>query len=764
MNAAHERPPQAGSPPESSAHACCHGGRPGSPSTEDAPPADRMPKLHAHPPGASPAVTRPPVPSSLARYTCPMHPEIVRDAPGDCPLCGMALESVLPRATDDDGESPELIDFRRRFRWTLPLSVLTLVLAMAGHDLPGLAASSRSWLEFALATPVVLWAGAPFFARWLASVRQRRPNMWTLIGTGVGAAYGYSVVAVLVPGLFPDSFREHGRVGIYFEAAAVIVSLTLLGQMLELGARGATSVALRALLGLAPKTARRIDADGGEHDVALAAIAVGDRLRVRPGEKVPVDGVVLEGRSSVDESMLTGEPLPVEKTVGARLVGATLNGHGSLTMRAEKVGADTVLAQIVALVAAAQRSRAPLQRIADRVSVGFVLAVLAIALVTLLAWGLFGPAPSWTYGVLNAVAVLIIACPCALGLATPMSIMVATGRAAQSGVLFRTAEAIERLSAVDTLVVDKTGTLTLGRPRFGEAIALGAEHPDELLRLAASLERGSEHPLAAALVDAARERGLALAVPTDVVAEPGGGLVGRVEGRPLLLGNARLLAAHGIAVDEGDAAVARLRAAGATVCHLALDGRRAGLLAVHDPVKPGSAETLAALRRQGLRIVMASGDARATALAVAGVLGIAEVEAEQTPADKAALVARLAAEGRTVAMAGDGINDAPALAAAAVGIAMGNGTDVALSSSAVTLVHGDLGGIRRALALARATVANMRQNLALALVYNAIGVPLAAGVLYPFTGWLLSPMVAALAMSLSSVSVIGNALRLRAEG
>jgi Cu+-exporting ATPase len=585
--------------------------------------------------------------------------------------------------------------------------------------------------------------------------------MWTLIGLGVGAAYGYSVAAALVPDAFPASFREHGRVGVYFEAAAVIVSLTLLGQVLELQARSRTSAAIKALLRLAPKTARRLEADGSEADVPLEAIHVGDRLRVRPGEKVPVDGEVLDGQSSVDESMLTGESMPVGKRAGDKVIGATMNASGALVIRATRLGADSVLAQIVQMVAQAQRSRAPMQRMADRVAFWFVSAVLAIAVATFFAWGLFGPEPAWVHGVLNAVAVLIIACPCALGLATPMSIMVATGRAASAGILFRDAEAIETLRGIDTLIVDKTGTLTLGRPAFDRVVAAPGFTDDEVLRLAASLDRASEHPLAAAIVAEATTRKLPLGDAQEFTSDTGTGVRGRVDGRVLALGSAALMQAAGVDVAPMQATVAERRGAGASVMFLAVDGRLAGLLSVADPIKDSSARALQELRATGVRVVMATGDGTATAQAVAAALGIDEVHGEVRPQDKLALVSRLKAEGRRVAMAGDGINDAPALAAADVGIAMGTGTDVAMSSAQLTLVKGDLRGIARARALSVATVANMRQNLGFALVYNALGVPLAAGVLYPAFGLLLSPMVAALAMSLSSVSVVGNALRLR---
>ena len=698
-------------------------------------------------------------PAGSTKYTCPMHPQIVRDAPGNCPICGMALEPMMPSL--DDAENPELTDFRRRFWWTLPLSLVVLGLAMFGHRWAPLSVETRTWLELALSVPVVLWAAWPFFVRWARSIADRSPNMWTLIGTGVGAAFGYSVVATVAPELFPDSFREHGRVGVYFEAAAIIVSLTLLGQVLELKARSSTSAALKALLGLAPKTARRVREDGSEEDIPLTHVHVGDRLRIRPGEKIPVDGEVIEGHSSVDESMLTGESIPVEKAPGMRVIGATINGSGSLIMRAERIGADTVLSQIVQLVAQAQRSRAPMQRMADRVSYWFVLAVLAIAIGTFLVWGLTGPEPSWTYAVVNAVAVLIIACPCALGLATPMSIMVATGRAALTGVLFRDAEAIERLRTIDTLIVDKTGTLTQGKPAFREVIAAPGQDESEVLRLGASLDQGSEHPLAEAILAEARKRGLRLEPVVDFESSTGIGVRGRVGGRSVALGNTALMQEVGADVENLRADAERLRRDGASVMFLAIDGRAAGLIAVADPIKETTPEALQALRAAGLRIVMASGDGRTTAEAVAKRLDIDEVYGEIRPRDKVNLVTRLREEGRKVAMAGDGINDAPALAAADVGIAMGTGTDVAMSSAQVTLVKGDLRGIVRARRLSSATVANMKQNLGFALIYNALGVPIAAGVLYPAFGLLLSPMVAALAMSLSSVSVVSNALRLR---
>ena len=691
-------------------------------------------------------------------YTCPMHPQIRQQGPGTCPICGMALEPEMPSLDEED--NPELRDFTHRFWWTLPLTVIVLALAMLGHRIAFLSAEARTWIEFAFSTPVVAWAGWPFFERCIQSIRNRSPNMWTLIGIGVGAAFGYSVVATLAPGLFPASFREHGRVGVYFEAAAVIVLLTLLGQLLELKARSKTSAAIKALLGLAPKTARRIDQAGMEEDIPLEHVHAGDRLRVRPGEKVPVDGIVLEGHSSVDESMLTGEPIPVEKGEGAKVIGATLNGTGSLIMRADQVGSATVLSQIVQLVAQAQRSRAPMQRMADKVAFWFVLAVLVAALSTFLGWGLFGPEPSWTYAVLNAVSVLIIACPCALGLATPMSIMVATGRAAHAGVLFRDAEALEQLRKIDTLIVDKTGTLTEGRPTFRETILANDFTAEQVVRWAASLEQGSEHPLAAAILAEARQRGLSLIAVEDFGSVTGQGVRGKVDGHALALGNQALMAEVGADIAPSAEAAERLRKQGASVMFLAVDRRLAGAVAVADRIKQTTLPALNALRADGLRIVMASGDAEATAQAVADMLGIEEAHGQVRPQDKVALVQRLKAEGRRVAMAGDGINDAPALAAADVGIAMGTGTDVAMSSAQVTLVKGDLTRIVQARTISKETVANMKQNLGFAFLYNALGVPIAAGVLYPVFGLLLSPMIAALAMSLSSVSVVTNALRL----
>lgn len=697
-----------------------------------------------------------------AVYTCPMHPEIRQNRPGNCPKCGMTLEPVLPEL--EETGNPELMDFQRRFWWTLPLTVVVAVLAMFGHRLGWFDMARQSWIELALTLPTVLWAGAPFFVRGAQSIVNRSPNMWTLIGLGTGAAFVYSLVATIAPQVFPASFVSMGRVAVYFEAAAVIISLTLLGQILELKARSQTSAAIRSLLGLAPKTARRIATDGSESDIPLSNVHVGDLLRVRPGEKVPVDGIVVEGSSALDESMLTGEPLPVTKRVGDKLIGATMNTSGALVMRSEHVGSSTVLAQIVQMVAMAQRSRAPMQRMADTVAGYFVMAVVSVALLTFFGWGLFGPtlqASSWAYGLINAVAVLIIACPCALGLATPMSIMVATGRGATSGVLFRDAAAIENLRKVNTLIVDKTGTLTEGRPTFECAVGTTGFTEDEVLRLAASLDQGSEHPLAAAIVAAAHDRGLRLDKPEQFDSNSGIGVRGSVAGKGLALGNTILMQQLGVEVAGLVEQAQAWRLQGSSVMYLAVNGQLAGLLAVSDPIKATTPDALAALRNNGLRIIMATGDGLATARAIGQRLGIDEVHGEVRPADKLKLVESLQAEGCVVAMAGDGINDAPALARADVGIAMGTGTDVAMNSAQITLVKGDLRGIAVARTLSVATVANMKQNLAFAFVYNALGVPLAAGALYPFTGWLLSPMIAALAMSLSSASVISNALRLR---
>ena len=711
---------------------------------------------HVHAPHDAPASASLPVDGAI--YTCPMHPEIREDQPGACPKCGMALEPLLPTVDDDN---PELRDFTRRFWYSLPLTLIVFVLAMFGERLHLMAMSVQSWVELVVSLPVVLWAGWPFFVRGAQSVIHRSPNMWTLIGLGTGSAFVYSVVATVMPDVFPESFRSMGRVSVYFEAAAVIISLTLLGQMLELKARSQTSAAIKSLLGLAPKMARRINADGSEEDVPLAHVHVGDRLRVRPGEKVPVDGIVEEGESAVDESMLTGEPLPVAKREGDALIGATLNTRGALVMRSERIGSDTVLSQIVQMVTQAQRSKAPMQRLADTVAGYFVVAVVAIAVATLLFWGVFGPPPSWSYGLINAVSVLIIACPCALGLATPMSIMVASGRGATHGVLFRDAAAIENLRRVDTLVIDKTGTLTEGRPAFDRAIPAEGFTAEDVLRLAASLDQGSEHPLAEAIVTAARERGLDLATAESFDSESGIGVRGEAQGHALALGNTALMGQTGVSVEPLVSRAESLRGEGASVMYLAVDGRLGGLIAVADPVKPSTPEALAALKATGLNVIMATGDGLTTAKAVGARLGIDEVHGEVKPADKLALVERLQREGRIVAMAGDGINDAPALARADVGIAMGSGTDVAMNSAQVTLVKGDLRGIVSARKLSVETVGNMRQNLLFALFYNALGIPLAAGLLYPWTGSFLSPMFAALAMSLSSASVVGNALRLR---
>ena len=698
-----------------------------------------------------------------AEYTCPMHPEIRQIGLGTCPKCGMALEPLLPDFEKEEDNS-EYRDFRRRFWSSLPLTVIVVILAMAGHRLEGLPPLVRTWGELLLSLPIVLWAGAPFFVRGWQSLVHRSPNMWTLISLGTGAAFGYSIVAALAPGLFPQSFVAHGRIGVYFEAAAVIISLTLLGQMLELRARSQTSAAIKSLLGLAPKTARRINPDGTEEDVPLTHVHVGDTLRVRPGEKVPVDGAVLEGSSAIDEAMLTGEPLPVTKRPGDKVIGATMNTSGSLVIRSEKVGSQTMLAQIVQMVAQAQRSKAPMQRLADVVAGYFVIVVVSIAVISFFAWGLFGGEQGWVFGLINGVSVLIIACPCALGLATPMSIMVATGKAATQGILFRDAAAIERLRDVDTLIVDKTGTLTEGRPAFERAVGAEGISEDEVLRLAASLDQGSEHPLADAIVRAARERGLPLEKADLFESATGIGVRGTVGGKRLALGNGALMAEDGVEVSALAGEAETLRQSGASVMHLAADGHLLGLLVVADPIKASTPEALTVLRQAGLRIVMATGDGLTTAQAVGAKLGIDEVHGEVKPADKLALVERLQREGRIVAMAGDGINDAPALAKADVGIAMGTGTDVAMNSAQVTLVKGDLRGIARARLLSAATVGNMRQNLAFAFLYNALGVPIAAGILYPFFGLVLSPVIAAAAMSLSSVSVVGNALRLKADG
>jgi P-type Cu+ transporter len=705
------------------------------------------------------------LPSTLTEWTCPMHPEIVRDGPGSCPICGMALE---PRTVTVEEENPELRDMTRRFVWCLGLTVPILAV-MVSDMLPGnpleklLGPNLVVWLQFLLATPVVLWGGLPFFERGYRSLVNRSLNMFTLIALGTGAAYFYSVAAALFPGLFPDSFRdpESGSLALYFEPAAVIVTLVLLGQVLELRARSRTSSALRALLGLAPNVARKVGANGDETDVPLDEVKPGDLLRVRPGEKIPVDGVVTEGKSSVDESMVTGEPIPVEKKTESRVTGGTVNGTGSFLMKAERVGSDTLLAQIVRLVGEAQRSRAPIQRLADRVSAWFVPAVIAASVVTAIAWGIYGPEPRLAHALVNAVAVLIIACPCALGLATPMSVMVGTGRGAQAGVLVRNAEALELLEGVDTLVVDKTGTLTEGRPKLVSIEALSGLEENEVLRLAASLEKSSEHPLAAAIVEAANERNLVPAPSKDFRSSTGKGVTAEIEGRTVAVGSARLLEELGSDAEELRERAEGHRRNGRTVVFVSIDGRPAGLLGIADPIKSTTKEAIRMLHEEGLRLVMLTGDNPTTADAVARDLGIDVVEAEVLPEDKAAYLKELQAQGKKVAMAGDGVNDAPALARAEVGIAMGTGTDVAMESAGITLVRGDLRGIARARRLSRGTMRNIRQNLFFAFVYNLLGVPLAAGALYPFFGLLLSPMIASAAMTFSSVSVITNALRLR---
>lgn len=694
-------------------------------------------------------------------YTCPMHPEVRKLGPGNCPKCGMTLEPEAPSLEDE--ENPELTDFRHRFWWTLPLTVIVTFLAMFGHRLNWFETSVQSWIELVLSLPIVFWTGMPFFIRGVQSVKNRSPNMWTLIGLGTAAAFIYSIFATVAPGIFPESFVAHGRIGVYYEAAAVIISLTMLGQILELKARSQTSAAIKSLLQLAPKTARRINADGSEEDVPLTHVHIGDLLRIRPGEKVPVDGVVTEGSSALDESMLTGEPMPVSKRTGDRVIGATMNTSGSLIMQAERIGSQTMLSQIVQMVAQAQRSRAPMQRMADIVAGYFVLVVIAIAALTFFIWGLFGPEPAWVYGLINAVAVLIIACPCALGLATPMSIMVATGRAATVGVLFRDAAAIESLRTINVLIVDKTGTLTEGRPAFDRVVPATGFSEDDVLKLAASLDQGSEHPLARAIVDEAVRRKLKLVKADAFESATGIGVRGTVEGRKISIGNTALMEQENVRWQELKEQAESLRREGASVMFVSADKVLRGLIAVADPIKQSTPEAIRQLQRHGIRIIMATGDGLTTARSVGTKLGIDEIHGEVRPADKLKLVDQLQAQGLKVAMAGDGINDAPALAKADVGIAMGTGTDVAMNSAHVTLVKGDLLGIARARAISEGTVRNMRQNLGFAFIYNAAGVPIAAGVLYPFIGLLLSPIIAALAMSLSSVSVIGNALRLRID-
>ena len=719
------------------------------------------PAAYSAPPPAVPASP----PAAGGPWTCPMHPQIVQDAPGPCPLCGMALEAATPAA--GDAANPELAQMTRRFAVGLALAAPLLAMAIAGDIAKArldalIPPRIGVWVQLALATPAVLWCGWPFFVRGWQSVTRRRLNMFSLIALGTGVAYGYSLVAALAPGIFPAAFRDSGgAVPVYFEAPSVIVTLVLLGQVLELRARAQTGGAIRALLDLAPRRARLVHEGGVEVDVALDEVAPGDMLRVRPGEKVPVDGTVVEGRSAVDESMLTGEPLPAAKAPGDKVTGATLNTTGSFVMRAERVGGDTVLARIVQMVAEAQRSRAPVQRLVDAISAWFVPGVVLTAIAAFVAWAIFGPPPAMGFALVNAVAVLIVACPCALGLATPMSIMVGTGRGAGAGVLIRNAAALEALERFDTLVVDKTGTLTEGKPRLTRIAAVGDAGEDDLLRLAASLERASEHPLAAAIVAGAEARRLAFAPAQDFAAESGQGVTGTVDGRRVAVGNAALFAGLGIDPGELPARAEALRAGGQGVVMVALDGRAAGLIAVADPIKPGAAAALQALRADGIRLVMLTGDSRATAAAVARELGIDEVVAEILPDGKVDAIRRLQGRGRVVAMAGDGINDAPALAQADIGIAMGTGADVAMESAAVTLVGGDLGGIVRARRLSRATMRNIRQNLLFAFAFNALAVPIAAGVLYPAFGLLLNPMVASAAMAMSSVAVVGNALRLR---
>ena len=712
--------------------------------------------------GLEPSSTH--APQTKIEYTCPMHPEIVRDQPGSCPICGMALE---PRTISLEEETnPELVNMTRRFWISVVLTVPLLAIAMSdlvpGRSLEKvLSPKAMGWMEMVLATPVVLWGGWPFFVRAWQSLVNRSLNMFTLIGLGVAVAYVYSVVAQLFSGAFPESFREHGAVPVYFEAAAAITTLVLLGQVLELKARSRTGAAIKALLGLAPETARRVRADGTEEDVSLDQVKVGDLLRVRPGEKIPVDGVVAEGASAVDESMVTGESIPVAKHAGDQLIGATLNTTGSFIMRTERVGADTLLSRIVQMVAEAQRSRAPIQKLADVVAGYFVPIVITVAIITFAIWAMFGPEPRLTHALINAVAVLIIACPCALGLATPMSIMVAMGKGATVGVLFKNAGAIEVMRKVDTLVVDKTGTLTEGKPKLVRVVTASDWEEQKLLRLAASLERGSEHPLAAAIVSGAEERGVELTKTEDFASITGKGVIGKVAGQTVVLGNRALMAEQQVGLSELAAQAEGLRADGQTVMFVAVDGRPAGLLGVADPIKSTTPEAIRQLHGEGLTIVMLTGDNRTTADAVAQKLNIDEVVAEVLPDQKLEVISRLQGEGRTVAMAGDGINDAPALVRAHVGIAMGTGTDVAIESADVTLVKGDLRGIVRARRLSRATMRNIKQNLFWAFIYNLLGVPIAAGILYPFFGLLLSPMLAAAAMSFSSVSVVGNALRLR---
>jgi Cu+-exporting ATPase len=696
-------------------------------------------------------------------YTCPMHPEIRKVGPGSCPICGMALEPEV--ASLDAPPNPELADMTRRFWVGLALSVPPVVLEMGGHLVGGhglVDPTLSNWIQLAFATPVVIWAGWPFFVRGWQSLLTRNLNMFTLIAIGTGVAYLYSLLGTLAPGIFPANFRGHGgAVAVYFESAAVITVLVLLGQVLELRAREATSGAIKALLQLAPKTARRVSGDGTDHEVEIDSLVVGDKLRVRPGEKVPVDGVILEGRSSLDESLVTGESMPVTKETGAKVIAGTLNQSGGFVMRAEKVGRDTLLSQIVKMVADAQRSRAPIQRLADQVAGWFVPVVIAVALIAFGVWSYVGPEPRMAFGLVAAVSVLIIACPCALGLATPMSIMVGVGRGAQAGVLIRNAEALERMERVDTLVVDKTGTLTEGKPKVTAIVAATGFDENAILQLAASVELASEHPLADAIVRSAGERKLELGKVSEFDSPTGKGATGKVDGKSILLGNSNFLNSRGVDTHSLDSDAERMRADGATVINIAVDGRLAGLFAIADPIKASTPAALRALADEGLKVIMLTGDNKTTANAVARQLGISDVEAEVLPDQKSAVVAKLQKAGRIVAMAGDGVNDAPALAAAEVGIAMGTGTDVAMESAGITLLKGDLGGIVRARKLSQATMSNIRQNLFFAFIYNAAGIPIAAGILYPNFGILLSPIIAAAAMALSSVSVVGNALRLR---
>ena len=694
-------------------------------------------------------------------YTCPMHPEIVRDKPGSCPICGMSLEPMLPSIEEE--ENQELIGFRRRFWWTLPMTVLTVLIVFFESKISFVATSTLGWIQLGLTIPIMVWAADSFFIRGWQSIIHRAPNMWTLISLGTGAAFLYSAVALIAPGFFPDTFLHDGKIPLYFEAAAVIISLTIVGQILELKARSQTSLAIKSLLSLSPKTARKIMADGSEIDIALDEILVGDLLRVRPGETVPIDGVIETGSSAIDESMLTGEPIPVNKEIGDKVIGGSLNTNGALVIKAEKIGTDTLLSRIVDLVSQAQRSKAPMQRMADSVAGYFVTAVVLISLLTLIIWGFFGPDPSWANGLVNAVAVLIIACPCALGLATPMSIMVASGKGASRGILFRDASAIENLRKVTLLLVDKTGTLTEGKPKFHSVIAAPNFTEAEVLRITAALDQASEHPLATAIVQAARAKAMILPEPTNFISHSGMGVSGEIEGKQILVGNQLLMEKNQIKIGALASQGEVLRQEGASVMQVAINGALAGIVAVADPIKPTSMQALKDLETDGIRIVMATGDSTTTAKSVAQKLGISEFYGEVTPEKKLQLVEKFQQEGFFVGMAGDGINDAPALAQANIGIAMGTGTDVAMNTGQITLVKGELRNISGAVSLSTATVKNMKQNLLFAFVYNALGIPIAAGLLYPFTGLLLSPMIAALAMSLSSASVITNALRLNSH-